>query len=185
MKNLPEIKKGGTKKQKASKNSIKGKQMLVGGLVVLVAVAGYYRYSLNQAPPKKAEAEETVPVMTTVKEPNENYFVLARQDKDSARSESENLLSKIAEDDEATADAKAEAREKLEQSADDIKTEGEIESLVKTKGYKDCIVYIDEDEMRIVIKTDKLDEDKVSQIMEIAASKTDFKPSQIIISSHK
>ncbi len=181
MKKLIESKKSTSKN---TKTSIKGKQILVGGLVVLVAVAGYYRYITENSVPGENSEEMAVPVMTTVKT-EVNYFDDARQERDSARSEAENLLEKITKDDEATADAKAKARENLENSAENIKKEGEIEGLVKSKGYEDCIAFIDENEIRIVVKGDKLDEDKVSAITEIATSKTDFKPSQIIVSCHK
>ncbi len=182
MKKLIESKKSSSK---SGKNSVKGKQMLVGGLVVLVAVAGYYRYASQSPLPSDALQDEAVPVMSVAKTEAKDYFDKARQERDTARSEAENLLEKIAQDGEATADAKAQAREKLENSAENIKKEGETESLIKAKGYDDCIVFIDEKEIRIIVKADKLDEDKVSAITEIAASKTDFKPSQIIISNHK
>ncbi len=182
MKKLSESKKAETK---ISKASIKGKQILIGGLVVLVAVAGYYRYSMGNTVPKGESLEPSVPVMSTAKTVTENYFDVSRQERDSARSEAENLLTQIVEDEEVTADAKAEAREKLKASAENIKTEADIEGLVKAKDYDDCIVFIDEEEIRIIVKAKELDEDKVSQITEIATSKTDFKPSQIIISNHK
>ncbi len=180
MKKLTESKKSGTK---SSKTSIRGKQILVGGLVVLVAVAGYYRFSSGNITSVTSD-DTTVPVVSMSEATTESYFASARQDRDSARSEAEDLLNRIAEDDEATADAKAQAREKLKISAENIQKEGDIESLIKSKGYSDCIVFIDEEEIRIVVKAEKLDEDKVSQITEIVTSKTNFKPSQIVISNH-
>lgn len=181
MKKLIESKKNGTK---SSKTSVRGKQILVGGLVVLVAVAGYYRFSSGNIDNNISD-DATVPVVSMSKTATENYFTSARRDRDSSRSEAEELLTQIAEDDEATADAKAQAREKLKTHAENIQKEGDIESLVKAKGYSDCIVFIDESEIRIIVKAEKLDEGKVSQITEVVTSKTDFKPSQIVISNHK
>ena len=185
---MRKISKLGEEKKNSRKTSVRGKQILVGGLVVLVAVAGYYRWTnednMTNVAVENAE-EETVPVMSTAKSEKESYFTAARKDRDSSRSEAEDKLQEIADDDETTADAKAEARDKLALYADSIKTEGEIESLVKAKGYDDCIAFIDEEEIRIVVKADKLDEDKVSQITNIVTAKTEFKPSQIVISSHE
>lgn len=170
--------------KKAGKPSIKGKQLLLGGLVVLVAVAGYYRFSSGDL--TKSDEAEAVAVMSTAKPSSAaTYFSSARQERDASRSEAEELLNDIISDDEATADAKAAAREKISKAAEMIKTEGEIETLAKSKGYDDCIAFIDEDEVRIVVKAKKLSEDKVSSITEIVTAKTDFLPSQIIISCHE
>lgn len=183
MQKLTERRKSGTKFSKAS---IRGKQILVGGLVVLVAVAGYYRWSTLEGNNTTAVIDdETVPAMSTAKPSKDNYFLTARQDRDSARSEADELLSEIADDEGSTPDAKAEARSKITAMADNIKTEGEVESLIKADGYDDCIVFIDEEEIRIVVKADELDQEKVSRITNIVTSKTDFKPSQIVVSSHE
>ncbi len=182
MKKLTETKKSGTK---FAKSSIKGKQALVGGLVVLVAVAGYYRWSTGQGEDKTAKGEPTVTVMSTAKVQKDDYFVKSREERDNVRSESDAKLEKITESDDATADSKADAREKIKKSAENIKLEGEVEGLIKSKGYDECLVYIDEEEIRIIVKADKIDEDKVAQITDIVTSKTDFKPSQIIISNHE
>ena len=123
--------------------------------------------------------------MNTVKLENESYFASARKERDSARSRAEELIRKIAEDDGATADAKADANAKLKKSAENIKAEGEIESFIKTKGYEDCIVFIDEEEVRVVVKAEKLEDDKVMQISDIVVSRTKFKPYQVVISNHK
>ena len=180
MKKITENKRIGTKPKKLS---FKGKQILVGGLVVMVAVAGYYRYSVGNLNYENGE-ENAVPVMATV-DTEEDYFSKARKDRDTARSEAKELLKEIAEDESATADAKAEASEKIKRAAEDIKKEGEIENLINAKGYKESIVFIDDGEIRVIVKSDELDKKKVSQIADIITSKTDFKPSEIIISNHK
>lgn len=179
MKKLTEGRKTTVKNKKVS---IKGKQILVGGLVVMVAVAGYYRYSMSNI---TSGDETAVPVMSTAKTVEGNYFALAKKERDSARGEAEDLLKEISENDESTADAKAEAVAKLNKSAENIKKEGEIESLIKSKGYKDCIVFIEEDEVRVIVMADELEAEKVSGISEIITAKTDFKPSQIVVSNHK
>ncbi len=181
MKKLTEGKKTVSKPKKAS---IRSRQVLVGALAVMVVAAGYYRYSVSNGVKPTDNDDMTVPVISTAKA-EENYFASARKERDSARSESEELIKQIAENDQSTADAKAEANLKLKNIAENIKNEGEIESIIKSKGYDECIVFIEENEVRIIVKADKLESDKVSQISEIVTSRTKFKPSQIVISSHK
>lgn len=168
---------------KSKKGSIRSRQFLVGALAVMVVAAGYYRYSVGSGV-KTGEEDLTVPVISTAKA-EENYFASARRDRDSARSEAEELVKQIAENDQSTADAKAEANLKLKNIAENIKNEGEIESIIKSKGYDECIVFIEENEVRVIVKGDNLESDKVAQISEIVTSRTKFKPSQIVISSHK
>ncbi len=178
MKKLTDGKKAGAKSKKAS---IKSRQILVGALAVMVVAAGYYRYSISNI----ENETETVAVVNTGETQEENYFASARKERDSARSEAEELVREIADSEDATADAKAEADLKLKKIAENIKKEGEIESLIKAKGYEDCIVFIDENEVRVIVNADKLESDKVAQISDIVTSKTNFKPSQIVIGNEK
>lgn len=173
-------------KKGSDKTSVRGKQLLVGGLVLLVAISGYYRFGVNKTSGNKnaSTEEKTVEVMSSAAE-KEDYFTAAKRERDNSRSEAEEMLEKIAQDEEATADSKADAREKIKEAAENVKTEGEVESLIKSKGYEDCIVIIDDSEIRIVVSADKLDEEKAAQIKNIVTSKTDFKASQIVLSCHK
>ena len=89
---MRKISKIGEEKKNSRKTSVKGKQILVGGLVVLVAVAGYYRWTAENKPTNVAvesTEEETVPVMSTAESEKESYFTAARKDRDSSRSEAE------------------------------------------------------------------------------------------------
>lgn len=173
-------------KKGSDKTSLRGKQLLVGGLVLLVAISGYYRFGVHKSSGNKsASAEEkTVEVMSSAAE-KEDYFTAAKRERDNGRSEAAEMLEKIAQDEEATADSKADAREKIKEAAENVKTEGEVESLIKSKGYDDCIVIIDDSEIRIVVSGDEMDEEKAAQIKNIVTSKTDFKASQIVLSCHK
>ena len=182
MKTMKKLTDGKKTAAKSKKRSMKSRQILVGALAVMVVLAGYYRYSLSTT---EQGADETVPVISTAKAEKENYFASARKERDSARSQAEDLLKEIAESEDSTADAKADANNKLKISAENIKAEGEIESFVKAKGYEDCIAFVEEDEVRVIVKADKLESDKVAQISDIVVSKTNFKPSQVVISNHK
>jgi stage III sporulation protein AH len=183
MKEMKKLTDGKKTAGKTKKGSIRSRQVLVGALAVMVVAAGYYRYSVSNGV-KTGEDDLTVPVMSTSKT-EENYFASARRERDSARSEAEEMVKQIAENDQSTADAKAEANLKLKNIAENIKNEGEIESIIKSKGYDECIVFIEENEVRVIVKGDKLESDKVAQISEIVTSRTKFKPSQIVISCHK
>ena len=48
-----------------------------------------------------------------------------------------------------------------------IKSESNIESIVKSMGYKDCIVYLDGDSAKVVVQTDGLDSAKAAAIKDV------------------
>lgn len=173
---------GKNSSSKQRKTTGKSRSLLVAGLAVLVAVAGYYRYSVIN---EQTDETQTVAVMKTEKNEEKNYFTSARTERDKSRSEAEELVRKITEDDDATADAKADANNKLKETAETVRIEGEIEGLIKSKGYDDCIVFMEESEIRVIVKADKLEQKEVAKISDTVTSKADCKPSQVIISCHK
>lgn len=164
-------------------NGIRSKQILVSALAVLVIVAGYYRWTTdrtdtvtvtNDALP--AEEGESVAVS---EQDSADYFSKARYERDCARSEASELLKVSAEGDTETS---AEAAEKLARYADITEKETAIENLVKSKGYADCVAFVDDDGVRVVVKSEKLDADGVAQIKDIVIEKTGIQATGIKIS---
>ena len=50
--------------------------------------------------------------------------------------------------------------------------ENKMESLIKAQGYKDCIVYLDENDARVVVQSDGLDTAKAASIKDIVLSES-------------
>ena len=178
-------------------NGIRGKQILVAGLSTLVIVAGVYRWT-------KSGTEESVVVnnpspLLTVTETNElekidesntaktendtNYFAKARYDRDCARSEAAELLKVSATDGENSEEIMAKNREMLEKYASDMKKETAIENMVIAKGYSDCVAFIDDSGVRVVVKSDTLMAEGVAQIKDIVVEQTGAKATEIKIST--
>ncbi len=166
---------------------VRGKQVLVSGLAVLVLVAGYYRWSIDRA-------GETMPVMNealpqtgseteTAKEPEideNNYFAKARYERDCARSEATELLKVSAQNDSESGDAVAAA--KIAEYAKNIEAEAAIENLVIAKGYADCVAFVDDTGVKVVVKSDQLEKDGVTKIKDIVIEQTGVKATDIKIS---
>ena len=74
-----------------------------------------------------------------------DYFSATALSRSQARDEAIDVLKLVTEDEEASADAKAEAAAKISKIAVDIQNETNIETLVKAKGFEDCVAIISDD----------------------------------------
>ena len=63
----------------------------------------------------------------------------------------------------------------------DIKAEGKIENLIKAKGFEDCMVYYDTDNVDVVVKTEGLEADQVAQMKDIILKETSIPVENISI----
>ncbi len=154
---------------------IRGKQILVSGLAVLVVVAGYYRWAvdkdlasvavMNEVTPTEDNVEQIVDVDTQTG--MTDYFAKARYERDCARSEAAELL-KVSNTDSENAEALAAKNlELLEVFAKNMEKETAIENMIIAKGYRDCVAFVDDSGVRVVVKSDALQSEGVAQIKDI------------------
>lgn len=192
--------------------ALRAKQILVTGLVALVLVAGYYRWTEENKTLEVANKgmitkndetndeiskeyddfeDESVVYVNAEAEPQSTAisqgtdFSEARRERDSVRGRSVDILKEITEDENSTDEAKQEAQKKISDAAANTQSEGIIEGLVKTKGYSDCITYIENGEVRVIVQGNVLDAGSVSQIKDIVVSQTGILPKNIKISSQE
>lgn len=169
-------------------SGVRGKQILVSGLAVLVMVAGYYRWSVDKksdtvAVMSDAETVETEKAETPENESSADYFAKARYERDCARTEAAELLKVSNIDGEENEEIAAKNREKLEKSAKNMEDETAIENMVIAKGYLDCVAFVDEGGVRVVVKSDSLEASGVAQIKDIVVEQTGAKVTDIKIST--
>ena len=55
-----------------------------------------------------------------------------------------------------------------------VEQESKIESLVKAKGFADCVAYIEDDKCNIVVRSDNLKDTEALQITEIVIAQSDI-----------
>ena len=170
---------------------IRGKQILVAGLTVLVMIAGYYRWTVDKSLNSVAVMNEGEPSKEDTRSISENednsemtdYFAKARYDRDCARSEAAELLKVSNLDDENAEELAAKNLEMLEVFAKNMEKETAIENMVIAKGYRDCVAFVDDTGVRVVVKSDKLEAEGVAQIKDIVVDQTGAKATNIKIST--
>ena len=71
-----------------------------------------------------------------------DYFAATALDRQESRDEALDVLKLVCESEESSEEAKAEATAKISQIAVDIQNENNIETLVKAKGFDECVAII-------------------------------------------
>ena len=73
------------------------------------------------------------------------------------------------------------AAEKISQIAVDIQNEANIESLVKAKGFEECVAVIAEGSVSVVVKAESLQAKDAAQILTIVYETTGIAPENVSI----
>ena len=111
------------------------------------------------------------------------YFSQARLARTESRDQALDSLQKALQDTELTEAEKTELTAKLTAIAESITAESNIESLVKSKGFSDCVAYINENSIKLVVAfaEGELTSEKTSQIVEIVLSQTEIPAQNVSI----
>ncbi len=180
---------------------IKKKQIVFVGLIVMIAVAGYlnWRYE-NDMETVPAGSEyiditsgknlgEAQKVDSTLEQqgmideqdqhvivnadPASAYFIEARMDKESTRSEALEILGGIVDNENSPQETKTKAQNEMIEMAQNMDREVAMENLIKAKGFENVVAFINEGKVTIVVRSDGLIPSQVAQIQDIVVTQTD------------
>ncbi len=98
---------------------------------------------------------------------DENLFTAYRMELEDARSKEREQLNSIVSSDDATAKEKSEAYDKMTALSNAEGTEKQLETLIKTQGYKDALVDAEGDKINITVMSDKHSNAKASAIIDL------------------
>ena len=110
-----------------------------------------------------------------------NYFTATALSREQSRDEAIDVLKLVSESDDATAEARAEAAAKISQIAVDMQNEANIETLVKAKGFEECVAVISDGAVSVIVKAEALQANEAAQILAIAHETTGISPENISI----
>ena len=112
-----------------------------------------------------------------------DYFASARLTRQQARDSAISLLQEAAEQENADAAVANEASEGIQVLAGYTMKEAQIENLVTAKGYTDCVAFMGEDSISVVVDTGtgELTAEDVAKITDIAMTETGYPASGIKI----
>ena len=115
--------------------------------------------------------------------PGSSYFDTARLSRQQSRDNALSLLREASAQENVDQLALDDANRAIQTLADYTMLEGQIENLVIAKGYADCVAFMGENSISVVVSAaeDGLQTEDVAKIMDIVLSETDYTAGQIKI----
>lgn len=120
---------------------------------------------------------------TSVKETEDDYFSASRLERDNMYSQQLDSYQKMIDSTTITNEQKAIAEKEIKRINDNKNAIMIIENLVKTKGFKDIVVFINGDSINAVVKAEKLGAQEIAQIQNIISRELSADISNIHISN--
>lgn len=110
-----------------------------------------------------------------------DYFTTVAINRRQSRDEAIDVLTLALESDKTDEATRADAQEKIAKIAADIQNEVNIETLVKAKGFEECVAVIGEDNVSVVVKAEELQGKETAQILAIVYETTGIAPEKVSI----
>ena len=161
------------------------RQIILSCLTAMLAIAVYINYSLSRpeqlTPMTELTDEEhygdmefvnapegTAPATTEeAADPAADYFAKARMEKTANRDEAIQTLQMIMGGGDITNDEAVTTALSAVEVSKLIESEGNIESLIRSQGFEDCVVYLDGDSAKVVVRSDGLEAADAALIKDI------------------
>lgn len=114
-----------------------------------------------------------------------SYFALAMLDRQRARDEAIEVLQQVVDSSDADSEEKSNAIASIARIAADIEAEANIETLIKAKGFTQCIAVINNGNATVIVEADGLMPNQLVQIKEIVYEQAGISPMNIKIIEKK
>lgn len=120
---------------------------------------------------------------STSKVKSEEYFAQAKVDREQTQDKIADMAQKILESADENDTVKAEAVAQASELANIMEQQTNVESVIKSKGFEECLVFIQNGECSVVVKDSDLTEDDAMIIKDIAQGQTGVTPDKIKITA--
>ena len=179
-----------SEKMKKFFSSRSGRSVVIVTAVLLIGLAVYlnYRwfydpidsmgYGDNNMEDSFADNEQTSGEGDDVEN---NYFTAVALTRQQSRDEAIDVLKTVIESDESSEEAKAEAAAEISKIAVNIQNESNIETLVKAKGFEECVAVIGDDYVSVIVISESLVANQAAQILSIVCETTGVAPQNVSI----
>lgn len=110
-----------------------------------------------------------------------SYFAVSQINRQRARDEAMEVLQSVVDSESTDAAAKEKALSEIQQIAADMESESNIETLVVSKGFEQCVAVVSGGTANVIVKGEELLDTQISQINEIVYDLTGILPENIKI----
>ena len=111
----------------------------------------------------------------------EDFFASAVVNRQRVRDEAMDVLRQVADSPDAMQETKNQALKSIEDMVAEMNNEINIETLIKAKGFEECVAVISEEKCSIIVKSEGLTAEQVAQILDIAISESKLAADDITI----
>lgn len=111
----------------------------------------------------------------------EAYFAEAKLSRTKARDEAADALKYMLEDANLTTDQMTQLTMEAANIAKSIETEGKIENLIKAKGFEECMVYLEDDKIDVLVKCSGMTDSEAAQIKDVILGEVEVPDKNISI----
>lgn len=152
-------------------------------LVGVIAVAGWALIPAGDEGdlPSGGDPADTLDV--DAQDATDSYFAASQLSRQKARDEAMEVLQSVVEDENSNEEAKATALADIAKMAEDMEAEVNVETLVMSKGFKQCVAVISESGISVVVDVPDtaLTAAQIAQINAIVYEQTGITPDKTVI----
>ena len=167
--------------------------MIVGAVVLIGAAVGlnWQFFSGNSRSDSYVSYDQAAGMMgtgelqtgTSGAESSEDYFATVELNRRRARDESLEVLQSVLDSEAADETVKAQAMEEMSAIAAEIDAEANIEALLVSKGFDQCVAILNGNSINVVVKSEgELKPAQIAQINAVVYEQTGIEPVGVVIS---
>lgn len=156
--------------------------IVIMGIIAMCIIIGKI-YAISPEGNQPADNEEIADLEEEKgeKERADSFFAEYRMERERVRGKQIEMLGEIIGNQSVEKGARETASLRLVQITEDMEKEMKAEALVKSKGFAECVVIVQQHTTTVVIKTDNLRLDKEKEISELVSRITQYSEENICI----
>ena len=132
---------------------------------------------------KEEEKEEGEELPEQLKEAETDFFIEYRLERERVRSQQMDMLREIVHNPNIEPENRREAHDRLLQISQDLEREMELEGLIKAKGFREAVVFINGGQVHVVVKAEHLEKKQVAQLGDLVQGMCGVPLEAIVIDS--
>lgn len=111
----------------------------------------------------------------------DDFFASAILNREQTRDESMEVLNQLANNPDALPDTKEDALNAIARIVEDMNAEANIETLIKAKGFEECVAIVSGNSCTVIVGTGGLNAAETAMILEIVCEQTEAQPESVKI----
>lgn len=173
---------------------MKKNQVVIYVIALMLIVAGYLNFTADgdfRSAVQTASSEEELNKMANIGDAqlvssnviSDDYFSTSKLERDTMYSQMLETYEKVLNSNNSLETQKQSATDEIKKINDTKNSIMICENLIKTKGFKNSVIFVNGDSVSIVVKDEQLTTEKVAQIQNIVSREMNTKVENIHISS--